>query len=187
MVDTITQDAQGLFNATDYVIKTLSLITSDGSAIDLSTIMLELDIYEDVFAPAMTGHILVGDAADILSNFKLHGNEYINISIDKPSLNKPLSKTFRVYHIGDRDFGTNSLQNYMIYFCSEEVILSTQILISKSYKGLTIDQMITDILTNKLKINKNKIAQIASTSGNYDLIVPRMQPFEAIEWMLPKA
>jgi hypothetical protein len=137
----------------------------------------------------MSGDVTVGDGADMLSSYNLHGNEFILISIDKPTLNKPIQKVFRIYKIDDRKFGTASLQNYTIRFCSEELLLSTQILLSKSYKGLTIDKMVNDILVNKLKVNSAKMSNgiFSTCTNNYDIIIPRMQPLEAINWLVPRA
>jgi hypothetical protein len=184
-----TQLTTGLFTPNDYKLSSLSLVTSTGISIDLRPIMLALNIFEDIFAPCMTGSIDVGDAGDIISNFQLHGNEYILLEVDKPTLNRPITKIFRVYKISDRKFGTASLQNYTIYFCSEESILSAQTSVSKSYKGLSISSMVNDLLVNKLKVNPNKMANgiFETTTGNFDIIIPRMQPLEAIEWLTPRA
>ena len=150
-------DTTGLFSSGDYKISSMMIVTSTGQSVDVRNIMLELNIYEDIFSPVITGDITLGDAADIMSAYQIHGNEFLCVSIDKPSLNKPITKIFRIYKVGDRDFGTASLQNYTLFFASEELLLSVQTLISKSYKGLRIDQMVNDLLLNKLKVNSNKM------------------------------
>jgi hypothetical protein len=184
-----TQPNVGLISASDYKINSLIIVTSDGQSVDIKNIMLELNLYEDIFSPVMTGDITLGDAGDIISSYNLHGNEFIVMSIDKPGLNMPIQKVFRIYKIGDRRFGTASLQNYTMYFCSEELILSTQVLMSKSYKGLTIDKMVNDILVNKIQVNPVKMANgiFTPSTGSFDIIIPRMQPLEAISWLTPRA
>ena len=151
-------DNLGLVASSDYVINQLSIITSAGQTIDVQNIMLELDLYEDIFVPVMTGSVRLGDAGDIISSLSLHGNEFLLLNIDKPTLDKPIIKTFRIYKISDREFGTASLQNYTLWFCSEELLLSSQSTVGKSYKGIRIDQMVNDILMNKLKTDPAKIA-----------------------------
>jgi hypothetical protein len=184
-----SQPTSGLVATSDYKLSALVIVTSTGQSVNIKNIMLELNLYEDIFSPVMTGSVTLGDAGDIISSYNLHGNEYILINIDKPTLDKPIIKTFRIYKISDRKFGTNSLQNYTIHFCSEELILSTQTIISKSYKGLTIDKMVNDILVNRLQTNPNKTSNgiFSTAKGNFDIIIPRMQPFEAIEWLTPRA
>lgn len=180
--------ADGLFGTSDYKISSMMIVTSDGQSIDVKNILLEMNIYEDIFSPVITGDFTLGDAADIISAYRIHGNEFLAVSIDKPSLDKPIKKIFRIYKISDRNFGTASLQNYTLHFCSEELLLSTQTLVSKSYKGLRIDQMVNDLIANKLKANPEKMAGIfTKTLGNFDIIIPKMQPLEAIQWLSPRA
>jgi len=186
MADNSTSST-GIIGSSDYKLNTLVIVTSDGKTVDVSGLMIELNLYEDIFATCMTGSLVMGDSLDLISSFSLHGNEYILISVDKPSLNSPIVKTFRIYKIGDRTLGSNGLQNYTIYFCSDELIISSQNLVSKSYKGLRIDQMVSDLLKNKLKVNPAKINQIEQTDGIFDIIIPRMAPLEAIAWLCPRA
>jgi hypothetical protein len=184
-----TPQSTGLFASSDYNLTSITIVTSTGDSVDIKNIMLELNLFEDIFSPVMTGSVTVGDAGDIISNYNLMGNEWIAIAVDKPTLGKPIKKIFRIYKIANRSFGTTSQQNYIIYFCSEELLLSAQNLISKSYKGLTIDSMIKDILNNHLLVSPDKMANgiFTPTQSSFDIIIPRMQPLEAIEWLLPRA
>src|ERR1700674_4616492 len=136
----------GMIASSDYKLTTLSIINSTGDRVDVKPILLSLDLYEDIFSPCMTGNMTLGDGADIISSYQLHGNEYVILSIDKPSLNKPIIKTFRIYKIANRRMDETALQNYTIHFCSEELLLSTQTLLSHSYKGTKISDMVLDIL-----------------------------------------
>jgi hypothetical protein len=178
---------EGLENSRSFKINKLNLYTSDGQFLDIRGLMLELDIFEDIFSPCMTGSITLADGLDLLSSFKIHGNEFLEIEIDKPSLEQPIKKVFRVYKVSDRAFGTN-LQNYTIYFCSEELLLSQLLIISKSYRGIKISEIIRDILQNYLQVNPKKLnAFFQSTERAFDIIIPRLDPLEAIMWLLGKA
>lgn len=175
-----------LVKSSDYEIKNLTLYTSDGQSVDIRNLVLELDIFEDIFSPCMSCKIRVADGNDLLSVFKFHGNEYLELEIDKPTLDDPIKKVFRLYKVSDRDFGTN-YQNYTMHFCSEEMILAPQISISKSYKGLKVSDIISDILFSYLQVNKKKINVLQQTEKAFDLIIPRMDPLEAIMWLITKA
>lgn len=181
-------DGLGVDQSTDYSLSACDIVTSDGSIISIAKMIRGLSIYEDIFCPYVTGDILIYDAMDIISNFALHGNEYIMIELTKPSLDVPIKKTFRIYKIADREFITQAMQQYRIYFCSEEMILSSQMYLRNAYSGMTIDAMIVDILTNKLKVSPQKLGGIfTKTSGNFDIVIPRMQPLEAAMWLTTRA
>lgn len=175
-----------LLQSSNYEIKNLSLHTSDGHSIDIRSLALEINIFEDLFSPAMTCNIRINDGSDLISTFKFHGNEFLELEIDKPSLDDPIKKVFRLYKLSDRDFNTN-YQNYTLHFCSEEMILSPQVMISKSYRGLKVSDIIKDILNTYLKVNKKKINLIRQTEKAFDIIIPKMNPFEAIMWLATKA
>ena len=92
----------GVNNSKDYEIKSLELINSGGQTIDLRDIFVELQIFQDIYSSVMNGNILINDGNDTFSNFYLCGNEYLKVSIDKPGLNRPLERLFRIYKTTDR-------------------------------------------------------------------------------------
>lgn len=183
-----TTSVNGLNQATDYHLKCV-IITSDGSQHDVSNLILHFNLYESLSSPCMTGDITFGDALDFITNQSLHGNEYVYIYLDKPSLDNPIKKYFRIYKISNRGASTQSVQNYKLHFCSEELILSSQMYLRKSYKGMTIDTMLKDILGGVLKVSSAKInsKNFETPAGNYDFIIPRMQPLEAALWLTSRA
>jgi len=175
----------GLNVAGDYKINDMSLILSNGTSIDVRNIMVELSIYEDIFSPTLSGSIVINDGHDIFSAFGIHGSEYLRVSIDKPGLQLPYERLFRVYKTTLRSPNTQNDvgQIYVLQFCSEELILSLGTLISKSYKNTQYSNMILDICQNYLKIPSFDPSLIEQTIGNYSLIIPNLRPFEAINFI----
>jgi hypothetical protein len=95
-------------------------------------------------------------------------------------------RTFRIYKIGNRKpSGNISSEFFTVYFCSEEMLLSEQLKLSKGFKGQQISDIIKTILTDKnsLNVRSKKIQYIEPTFGTYDFIVPRLKPLEAISWL----
>jgi len=182
----MTELSNGLFNTTDYTISEFVLYTSDGNSVDMRHIIVELNIYEDIFASTMSGDVVFSDTKDILSNFAVHGNEWLSISVDKPGLDNPIKKAFRIYKVSDKIYGTGQNVNYTFHFCSEETILAPGIRFSKSYKGMLISDMIRDIAVNYLRIPQSRLF-IEATEGVFDIIIPNMDPFQAINWLSTRA
>jgi hypothetical protein len=179
----------GLFRSSDYKLN-IVLITSDGQQVTgLQNLLVSFNLYEDLFSPYMSGDFDFPDAHDVLTSYKFHGNEYLYLELDKPTLNKPIKKYFRIYKVSNRTQTTQSLQTYRMHFCSEELILSTQILLRKSYKGMLISAMVKDVLNNVLQVDpsKTKDGIFTDTSGNFNIIVPKMQPLEAASWLTTRA
>jgi hypothetical protein len=144
-----------------------------------------MSYYEDIYTFVTSGYITIIDAQGFVELFQLTGNEFIEIEFGKISdaPNKTVKK-FRVYKLGNRKpSGNNNSEPYTIYFCSEELLLSEQTKVSKSYVGQKISNIVKDILTDKLKIKIDNIEKIEETTGMYDFVIPKMKPFETISWV----
>jgi hypothetical protein len=173
----------GVFGSKDFKLESLDLINSGGQTVDLKKIFVEMQIFQDIYSSVMHGEILINDGNDVFSTFYLVGNEYLKISIDKPGLNRPLKRLFRIFKASRREPSTDSGQSYVLHFCSDEMVSSQQILVSKSYKSSKIKQVVSDILVNELSVEPDRINKLEETSGSFDLIVPNYRPLEAIQWV----
>jgi hypothetical protein len=179
--------SNGAVSTKDYKINVLEIVSSSGQTIDVRNIFEELQIYQDIYSSVMSGQLIINDGADIFCNFALCGNDYLRVSIDKPSLGIPLEKIFRIYKVADRKPVKNSSQIYNIHFCSDEMVLSNSMRVSKSYKGYTVADIIYDVLLNVMKVDPSRIDMFEGTAGTYDFIVPYYRPFEVIQWATARA
>lgn len=174
----------GIVFAKDYSLINLTMLTAVDT-IDLKSILTELSYHEDLFGSTASGYLMIVDSMGYIENLNLNGNEYIRMTFGKTSDNiNWIDKLFRVYKVDKRKpEGSGSTESYSFYFCSEELLLSEQYKVSKSYSNSTISTNIIDILNNYLKVPAKKIGTIEATTGVYDFIVPNIKPFDAINWM----
>jgi hypothetical protein len=187
MADNFTLiEGAGAYYTQDFSLSTLNILTAAGQRFEMRKLLVELSYYEDLYSFVVSGYITLKDSQGFLESLQLTGNEFIEINFGKiknsPNTNDQI---FRMYKVGNRaQTGNMNTEYYTLYFCSEELLLSEQIKISKSYNGQNISDTITSIVTDKLKINSNiKPLNIEKTVGVYNFIVPKMKPFEAISWL----
>jgi len=183
--NTYTQvENPGAYYPQDYSLETLNFLTGSGQKFEIKKLLMELSYYEDIYSFAVSGYITIMDAQGFIELLELTGNEFIEINFGKTKDSpNPNNQIYRVYKIGDRKpTGNMNSESYTLYFCSEELILSEQIKISKSYKGKKISDVIKNIMTEKLVVNPRKL-NIEETTGINDFIVPQFKPFEAISWL----
>jgi len=181
----VTQAPAGIFYPQDFSLEKLNFVTASGQRFQMKKTMIEMSYYEDIYSFCVSGSITIRDAQNFIEVLQLTGSEYIEINFGKikgaPNTD---DQVFHVYKIGKRTpTGNLNDEFYTIYFCSEELYLSEQLKISKSFKGIKISDMITNILTDVLKVNTKKINKIEPTTGVYDFIVPRFKPLETISWI----
>lgn len=173
----------GIIYPNDYTLITLTLLTSV-ITFDVKNILVELSYNEDLFNNTASGYLMVVDSSGFIEKLQMNGNEFIRMTFGKAdTTTNIIDKTFRIFKIAKRTpENEGNTETYSLYFCSEELLLSEQYKISKSYKGKDIAYNIKDILTNFLKVPSKKIANIEATTGIYDFIVPNIKPFDAINW-----
>lgn len=177
-------ESPGAYYPQDYSIQTLNLLTASGQRFELKKLLVELSYYEDIYSFVTSGYITLVDAQGFLELFQLSGNEFIEINFGKIRTgSNSTDQLFRVYKTSDRKpSGNMNSEVYTLYFCSEELLLSEQTKISKSYNG-KISEMVQSILTDKLKVKTKNIQKIEETTGTYNFVVPRLKPLEAISWL----
>lgn len=173
--------------AQDFNLEAVDIIADNGQTYKLKLLVIELNLFEDIFAFTCSGNVVLRDAMGLIENLKLDGSEIIQISYSKTKGDTLDTRRFRLYKVGNRKpSGNKNSEHYTMHFTSEELFLSEQLKISKSYKGMDIATMIYDILTsedNGLNVDVNKLKGIQETYGLYDFIIPKLKPLEAISWL----
>ena len=162
-------------------------VSSDGQKFaNLLPFVEEISLFEDIFAPAVNGFAFIRDDRSMIEYLNISGFNYITIAFNKFGENDTstaITKLFRVYKVGERVQSSRTVEGYPIYFCSEERLLSEQTKLVKSYPNTIISDVVSDILSNVLKIDPTKIKTIEPTLGPYSFIIPNIKPFEAINWL----
>ena len=190
MADNNIVEHKGLYLPQDYSLNSLNLLPANGQKIELRKLMVEMSYYEDIYSFVVSGYITIMDGQGFQELLPLTGNEFIEINLSKTSDQvNGINRTFRVYKMGPKITTPNmNTDIYTLYFCSEEMILSEQNKLSKSYKGQKISNIIKNILTDNgptgvFKLSSKRIQKIEETMGMYDFVIPKFKPFETISWL----
>lgn len=149
-------------------IQKLELISSKGNATDIRHMILNLNIYEDIFTPFITGVIVIKDALDLVNFFPLVGDEIINITLATPGFTKKatyIENKFRIYKMTDREMMGDRVVGYALHFISTEAMMDLNIKISRSYND-RIDLLATKLLEEySLKTNTERFHVEPTTNG----------------------
>jgi hypothetical protein len=174
----------GIKSQLDYSLTNLTLLTSV-TTFDLKNTMQEISYNEDIFNNVLSGYVMIVEASGFIETLAINGTEFLRLTFSKfGDKSNQIDKLFRVYKLGKRKLeGTMYKESYVLYFCSEELLLSEQYKISKRYKDQLVSDNVSDILNNYLKIPSNKKGTIEATYGKYNFIIPTLKPFDAINWM----
>ena len=76
--------AKGIQSAGEFEIEELKLVTTSGLEVDLTTSVIGLTLYEDIFSMTISGTIAIADSANLASYGPLLGQEYLHLKIRTP-------------------------------------------------------------------------------------------------------
>lgn len=169
-----------LQDSLQFKVKKVSIM-SKGGEIDISAVYDEINIFDSLFMPMMSGNILITDSVGLSKVLNFDGSEVILISIEKSSNFLSFEKSFRVYKQTDRKNVNQSTEKFVLHFVSDEFVFSMQQRVNQSYQA-TYSEITQKILQTYLKLENNDRGIIENTSGIRKVIIPNLPPLEAIEW-----
>lgn len=177
--------AGGIQYAGEFDVSEAWIITSSGLEVDISTSIITITIFEDIFQAAISGQLLMFDAVALSSIGPLIGQEYLSLKLKTPTLNDPdttidFSKEVFVIHSIDtkKDLG-KSMQGYVLNFTSAELVRNQRVKVSKILKGSY--SSIAQEMLGALDCKKDMF--IEPTVGNIQIVAQNQSPFGIIKQM----
>ena len=117
------QSSQQIRYAGDVSIDKAKIVTSKGFYQDIAAQVITVQVYEDLFAPFMTGSLIIKESLDFVNLFPFAGEEYLELDISTPSLERGnISGKFYIYKLTDRQLIGDRSVVYQLHFISEEAI-----------------------------------------------------------------
>ena len=158
----------------------------------------QIYVFEDLDKFGITGWIEMIDSDNLISGYKEHavvGQELLRFKFRTFGSHLPVDFLKHPMHIhkienlrqyeSNSGSGSASVQQYRLHFCSPELLNNDRIRVSKAYIGKRYDEMVRDILENHLMVKKD--VWLEQTTGQYNLVIPNMHPFDAINLIAKKA
>lgn len=177
-----------LTDSQQYHINELAIVTKVDK-IDISGVFKELNIFDSMFMPVMSGNLFITDSLGLSSKLMFDGTEVLLVDISKTEDSEVgrLKKAFRIYKQSDRMSNSERSESYILNFVSDELIFSDQQRVNQAYK-MPYVKMVERIMIDYLKIPPNNLNGVyEESSGVRDVIIPNLRPIEAIQWIARKA
>ena len=168
------------FVAGDYILEDVVIVGQNLPQIAVKNLMLELNIYESINSPHLTGDLTIRDTMNHRSNMSMTGQEEIEFVLSTNDESEEIDfKTLRgrIYRISNIVSTTATEQVYTLHFVTKDAMRNTQTRVKSAYKGAS-NQIVSNILTNVLKSEKPFFAE---TSSHFMHVVGNLRyPFEFI-------
>ena len=104
MAETTNNTSNEIRHAGDVNIRRIqvaSLLT--GHTLNITSQVMAVQIYEDLFSPFITGSLIVKDSLNLSNWLPFLGQEWVEINIITPTLKTEIKGNFYIYKITDRE------------------------------------------------------------------------------------
>jgi len=173
--------------AQDFSLEWIDIIIDNGQSIKLKLMFVELNLFEDLFSFTCSGNVILKDALGLIEKLKLDGSEILDMGYRKFADGEVDQRKFRIYKIGNRKpTGNKNSEHFTMYFTSEELFISEQLKINRSFIEMNISNMIARILYDEnqgMGVKIGRIKGIQESYGTYKFVIPSLKPLEAISWL----
>ena len=143
------QSGEKLKFAGEVSIDKVRIITPTGFYQDITGQVINIQVYEDLFSPFITGSLIIKESLDLVNLFPFIGEEYVELEIRTPTLEQNNIKgTFYIYKLGNRELLGDRSVVYQLHFISTEAISDLNKKISKTFTGKVSD-LVKRFVTDK--------------------------------------
>lgn len=159
--------------------------SSSGLVQDVTGQVAQIEIFEDLFAPFISGTITLYDAVDLVNFFPFIGEEYLTMRISTPSFtekNRIIEGEFYLYKMDQRILLNDKSQVYAIHFISKEAIFDLNLKLSKSFQGVCSD-IATQIITGVDGLNSKKPIRIEQSSNKIRFVSNFWTPAACLNYL----
>jgi hypothetical protein len=173
------------------------VLTGTGNQIDLTLQLQELNIFEDLFSPTISGTASITDALNLLEKMSICGQEWVFIRISKPGFETEdgddvaLSLLLRIYKIERVDPHNPLRLSYLMHLCKEDLILSHEDRVCKSFVNTKPEFIIKNIFQNSLFYDSEDAFEEAfatwpispATPSALTCVIPNLKPLDAVAYV----
>lgn len=147
MADTTPSDF--LYQAGEYNLEQACILfQGTDDAVDVASHVEQINIYEDIYSPFISGQITLRDTLDLPNIFGRSGKDVLLLKIRTNGLpdipKNVIFGSFHIYKMSERSLAGDRMQLYTYHFMSLEFMTDMNTHVSKAFKG-TGDTIFKDI------------------------------------------
>lgn len=185
----------------DYVIQELFII-SDGGELDVTYLLSEMNINENLFAKCITGSLVLTDSLNLIANMPIMEGDLIkgtfernkdDVWVDKFDPDFVIDFTYEIVKIIAQTKIKQDVQVIALSFVSSTYTDHLSGRISKSYKQMAYSDMVLEIYDEWLSRGglkgelPTKFLNVETSDEVWNMIIPNMKPYDAITMLSRKS
>jgi hypothetical protein len=178
-------ESSNLRFAGDVAIENISVTTAKGMTQNITNQTVNIEIFEDLFSPFITGVITVKDSYDFVNLLPFIGEEYLDIKIYTPSIEEKdyIKQQFYIFKVSDRIITNDRTVVYQLHFISKEAIADVNKHVSKCYQGSISDIAKELISSPDYGLESKKTPVIEETQNKTKFISNFWTPVKSLNYI----
>ena len=153
--------------------------------IDIVSHVDELEIYENITLPYLTGTFSMKDDMRFYDGVDINGTEMIEITLESPeNVGHQILKRFTIAQIIGGAKATDNIEALEIKIIENTLFNNNLMQVNKAYTG-TPDEIVKNILKDNLNLDmlESDLPAIKPYQKTMKVVIPYMTPFEAAAWV----
>lgn len=171
--------------AGDVQIKEVQFNSLNGQTANVTGQVVAIEIYEDLFSPFMTASIIMRESVDYINLFPFVGEEFVDIEIVTPDIDRNIKGRFYIYKITDREYTKEKEVVYAVKAISQEFLTDSNSKISKSFSG-NISEIAKGLL-EKDGLNTRKRVNVDPSTNTTKFVANFWNPTECLYYISSQA
>ena len=170
--------------AGQYNLRECNLLSSTGVTARLDANVIEINLYENIFAQSIIGSLVVTDQNNLISNMPIVGQEFVSLKLETPGVGviDYTDNIFCVQKVSSRKGFSVGSEVYEINLISPEALRNNRTRVSKSFTG-TDSEIVTKILKDEKLINTKKQIHVDETNRIRKYVAPNTRPNDFINYL----
>lgn len=171
--------------AGDVSIDKVRIITAKGFYQDVGAQVINVQVYEDLFSPFITGSLILKDSLDLVNLFPFIGEEYLELEISTPTLEKyNIKGKYYIYKMSNREMTGDKSVVYQLHFISIEAVVDLNKKISRVFAD-RVSKLIEPFIKDKtFGLESDKNVFVEDTLNNSKYISNYWTPIQNIMYLV---
>jgi len=177
----------GVTFAGDVTINTIEILAG-GTKLDIRNQIANIEFFEDIFSPFITGRIVVSDTQDLVNRMPLIGQEILQVDIETPEMpNGKLKGAFYINKMTERVALGDTKIGYVLHFISTDAVKDKNNSLEAAKKGFC-SNIIQDIVKeDPLGLQSTKNLTMTPSMNGTRFVCNKWSPIRAIEFVTERA
>ena len=155
--------------------------------VDLARVVAEINIFEHIDKPFLTGNIVFNDNANLYNEINWQGTEYLDLKIrTSPAADFTINRKFRITKVVQSVKSNDQNETFMMDFIDDHAFTSATKRLQEHHEGSYRD-IIKNILDEHLDLEMMAEWDKPNSYKDVRVIIPNMTPLQAAMWIKDRA